>query len=245
MSGSGAPQGARGWALRPRGRGARDHPDRPCRFLLRRPRWSRTRARMNGDPWPAGEGRELAPKDVSSCAGPRQGLCACRGFAGGVRAGKVLDSCATDLQSRVGGHGADSYSPLPRCGALRRWPARRTPFGGRPEVPRLRAIPRHHGSEPHRHASRGAGGAGSPQFRGHAARRDRDPAERPADHPPAGQGLGLGIPLARNRDYPDIPVLAQLRPGQDLRLAQVDVAIGREARREIEKRLLPPLLPVR
>ncbi len=224
-------------------------------------------ASLNGEPWPAGESRELAPSDVISFAGPRQGFRAYLGFAGGVSGERVLHSRATDLQSRVGGQGGRALwagdllevgggggerAKAPVATSLQRDTVRFVPGprdGLFPDgaLKSLTSGPYRVTTESNRVGMRLAG----PEVPG-------APGDIPSEGTPLGaieilpsgqpiillQGRGSvgGYPVPATVISADIPVLAQLRPGQDLRFAQVDMAAARAARREIEERLLLPLL---
>lgn len=223
-------------------------------------------ASLNGAPWLPGEGRNLCQGDVIGFRGPRDGLRAYLAFRGGVEADLVLGSRSTDLQSGIGGfHGR----PL-RAGdvltvgegqvSLRRAPLP-TMRGG--DVVRVIAGPRDGmfpedalkllAAAPYAVTTEsdrvGMRLQGEPIPKAPASILSEGMPLGAVQVPPSGQPIVLlhargtvgGYPVLATVITADLPVLAQRKPGEDLRFSVVDLPAARKALREQSALLEIPL----
>jgi len=225
-------------------------------------------ARLNGDPWPAGESRRLAAGDRIAFGTPdRRGLRAYLAFAGGIAVDCILGSRSTDLQSRVGGLGGRALvtgdvlevgdgpgiparAPVPTAilqEAVRVLPGPRDELFPAEALRRLTSEPYTVTPQVDRVGMRLFG----PAIHG-------APGDIPSEGVPLGaveilpsgqpivllQGRGSigGYPVLATVISADVPVLAQLRPGDRARFAAVDLPTAQAARRALEENLALPLL---
>jgi biotin-dependent carboxylase-like uncharacterized protein len=217
-------------------------------------------ARVGDMPWPAGSSRALRAGDVISFAAPASGLRAYLAFSGGIAADEVLGSRSTDLVSQVGGLGG---RPL-RAGDLLEVgdgdgrPARApVPTARLGDVVRVLGGPRDALFPDGALQALAAGRYRVTAESNRVGMRLAGPPVpgAPGDIPSEGVPLGAveilpsGQPIVLLQDrgsvggYPvlatvvsaDIPLLAQVRPGEEIAFRPVDRSEAARARQELER----------
>ena len=219
-------------------------------------------ARLDGETWPPGETRRLRAGQRVTFGPPVEGLRAYLACTGGIAAAKVLGSRSTDLQGGFGGFAGRALAagdalelgeatgelwraPVPTAvldGDVRVLAGPREDLCGPAALERLTAAPYRVRPDSDRVGLRlqGTPVPGAPG--------DLLSEGLPVggvEVPPSGQPIVLlagrgsvgGYPVPATVITPDLPLLGQVRPGEEIRFVQVTMVEARAARAVLERRL--------